>query len=98
MTEFEILDDEDIVFKAPAQKTTKPQKALKQPVVRVNSHRIKPASQRSVSYSEDYTKPAGQPRIYEVVIETVDYNKSGTKINYSHTIKYPGHEEFFADE
>jgi hypothetical protein len=49
MTEFEVLDEEDIVFKAPAQKTTKPQKALKAPVVRVNSHRIKPDSKRSKS-------------------------------------------------
>ena len=69
---------------------------MKAPVERVNSHSIKPPSKRSVSVNEDYRPTAANnARIYEVVIETVDYNKSGTKINYSHKIKYPGHEEFF---
>ena len=95
MTEFEVVDADEIVFKEPAKKSAPAQKPLKAPVERVNSSKIKPPSKRSVSVNEEYTKPAGQPRIYEVVIETVDYNKSGTKINYSHTIKYPGHQEFF---
>jgi hypothetical protein len=94
MTEFEIIDTDEVEFKDEDPK----QKPVKAPVVRVNSHNIKPPAKRSVSYNEEYTKPPGQPRIYEVVIETVDYNKGGTKINYSHTIKYKGHEEFFADE
>jgi hypothetical protein len=91
VTEFEILDEVDFGDDKPEA----PQKALKAPVVRVKSHDIKPPSQRSTSFAEGYRPVAGKPRIYEVVIETVDYNKSGTKINYSHKIKYPGHEEFF---
>lgn len=98
MTEFEVVDDDEIVFKKPAKKSAPSQKPVKAPVQRVRSHDIKPPSKRSVSVNEDYRPVAGKPRIYEVVIETVDYNKTGTKINYSHTIKYPGHEEFFADE
>ena len=93
--EFEILDEVDFGDEQPKA----PQKPLKAPVERVNSHNIKPASKRSVSVNEDYRPTAAaNARVYEVVIETVDYNKAGTKINYSHTIKYPGHEEFFADE
>lgn len=95
MPEFEILDSDEVEFKDEPKKPKSSQTPVKAPVERVKSHDIKPPSKRSVSVNEDYSKPAGQPRIYEVVIETVDYNKTGTKINYSHTIKYPGHEEFF---
>lgn len=98
MTEFEILDSDEIEFKDEPKKPKPSQTPLKAPVQRVKSHDIKPPSKRSVSFAEDYRPVSGKPRIYEVVIETVDYNKTGTKINYSHIIKYPGHEEFFADE
>ena len=93
MTEFEILDTNEVIFQKPP---SSPQRAVKAPVVRSNPHDIKPPSKRSVSLSEDYRPTASNSaRVYEVVIETVDYNKTGAKINYSHTIKYPGHEDFF---
>ena len=37
-------------------------------------------------------------RIYEVVVECWTYNKTGPRKTYSHTIKYPGHAEFFGEE
>ena len=98
-TEFEVVDADEIVFKEPARKQKSSQKPLKAPVERVNSSSIKPPSKRSVSAMEDYRpSAANNARIYEVVIETYDFNKSGTKINYSHTIKYPGHKEFFDED
>jgi len=48
---------------------------------------------------DDNSRQAAKPRIYEVVIQTFTYNKKGgRKMNYNHTIKYPGWEEFFREE
>lgn len=90
---FEVVDSDEIDFGTEEPKVEK----VKRPVKAVPQNEIQQASTRSVSYATDY-KPgsgAGKPRIYEVVIETVQYNKGSTRINYSHTIKYEGHEEFF---
>jgi hypothetical protein len=48
-------------------------------------------------YDSDDRKP-GKHKIYEVVIQTFTYNKSGRKMNYNHVIKYPGWEEFFEED
>lgn len=94
MPEFQILDASELTFHDEEPQT--PQAPLKVPVERVTSHNIQPPTKRSVSTAGDYRPTAAaNARIYEVVIETVTYNKSGTKIDYSHTIKYPGHKEFF---
>lgn len=85
---------EEVVFAEEA-----PEEPLRtQPSRQVISHKITPASQTSESYASDYKPVAGKPRIYEVVVETVHYNKTGTKIGYSHRIKYPGWSDFFSDD
>jgi len=49
--------------------------------------------------SDNEKREPAKPRVYEVVVQTFTYNKKGgRKMNYSHTIKYPGWEEFFAEE
>lgn len=86
---------EEVVF---ADEEPKEEPLRTQPPREVTSHKIAPASQQSESYAADYKPTAGKPRIYEVIVETVHYNKTGTKIGYSHRIKYPGWSEFFSDE
>lgn len=49
--------------------------------------------------SDTVDRQPKKPRIYEVVIQTFTYNKKGgRKMNYSHTIKYDGWDEFFAED
>lgn len=47
--------------------------------------------------TEKEDRQPNKPRVYEVVVQTFTYNKSGRKMNYNHTIKYDGWDEFFAD-
>ena len=97
MTDFEIIDAGEVEFKAPEKKKKKtPAKST--PVNKVQDLETIEASSTSQELKDGYKPLAGKPRIYEVKIETVDYNKSGRKINYSHTIKYPGWAEFFEEE
>jgi hypothetical protein len=49
--------------------------------------------------TDNTEREPAKPRIYEVVVQTFTYNKKGgRKMNYSHTIKYNGWEEFFEEE
>jgi hypothetical protein len=45
------------------------------------------------------SEPNKQPKtkVYEVVVKSIQYNKTGPKVTYSHTIKYPGWEDFFEE-
>lgn len=102
MTEFEIVDVEEIEFKTPAKKSVKKPAKVQDVDVPIAGKTGEldtiEASSFTQEVKDDYKALAGKPRIYEVTIETVDYNKSGRKINYSHTIKYPGWAEFFGEE
>lgn len=98
VNKFEIIDTDDIEFKEEPK--VKPKKVSQKPALHQGKETI-PSKKNTSERKEDY-KPAigrpGNPRIYEVVIQTVDYNKSGRKINYSHTIKYPGWSSFFEED
>lgn len=48
--------------------------------------------------SDTEKREPAKPRVYEVIVQTFTYNKTGRKMNYNHTIKYPGWEEFFSRE
>lgn len=98
MTDFEILNTDDIEFREEDKEEDK--NRVEKPVAKsiVNTASQKEAIRNtsgSVSSADDYKSVAGKPRIYEVVIETVSYTKGGRRVNYSHTIKYPGHQEYF---
>ena len=99
---FEQVDPDELEFKDKKTKSEPKTEKLEPPsteaINNVGDLDTEQASQRTVETADDYKAVAGKPRIYEVIVETVDYNKSGRKIRYSHTIKYPGWEEFFADE
>jgi hypothetical protein len=115
MTDFEVVDPNELEFKRDRSSARTPAKRSRKAsgrkdasstqgatdntrITRGGSHSITQASEKSQSEADDYKPQAGKPRIYEVVIETWSYTKSGAKCNYSHKIKYPGWNEFFNDD
>lgn len=95
---FEVVDSDEIDYGEEEKQTKPAQTTGAQRPLKTGSASVQPASTQSVSFNTDYTpqpNKAGKPRIYEVVVETVSYLKSGPKINYSHRIRYPGDEDFF---